>query len=174
MRRIACCLALLLLAACAPAPAVPTPAPAQPTATPFHADAIATYASSPAATAAVVAAATSVAVSPVQISEATVDPGNFENSSITLHNSGTQPVDLSGWVILVGSYRVKFPTNDYMTLEPAHSKIVHLSSTDDPVSGDNLYLGMGSVSVGTGAVTSGDRIVLVNSQGKVASTYPPP
>ena len=133
-----------------------------------------TFASSPAATAAVVAAATSVATSTVQISEASVDPGDFEGSSITLHNNGTQPVDLSGWVILVGSYRVKFPTNDYMTLAPASSKIVHLSSSNDPVSGDNLYLGMGAVSVGTGGMTSGDKIVLVNSDGKVASTYPAP
>ena len=140
---------MLLLAACAPPPPAPTPAPPQPTPTSVHADVIATYASSPAATAVVVAAATSVAASTVQISEATVDTGNFENSSITLHNSGTQPVDLSGWVILVGSYRVKFPTNDYMTLAPASSKIVHLSSSNDPVSGDNLYLGMGAVSVGT-------------------------
>jgi len=166
----------ILAAACAPAPPPPTPAPAKPAATPtsVNASLIATVQSSPAGTAIVIAAGTTIALSPVQIASAKVDEANFENSEVTLHNSGTQPIDLSNWALLVGTYRITFPTTNYMTLAPGSNKIVHLSSSSTPTSGDNIYLGVGSVKAGTGIATAGDRIVLLNQNGEVASTYTAP
>ena len=161
---------LLLVAACLRhrqrlrPPPQPRPRPSTPT----HRD----LRQQSAATAVVLAAATAWR-RPFRFPDATVDERNFENSSSRC-TIAAQPVDLSGWVILVGSYRVKFPTTDYMTLAPSSNKIVHLSSSNSPVTGDNLYLGMGAVSTGTGALTSGDKVVLVDPDGKVASTYPAP
>jgi hypothetical protein len=154
----------------APPPPLATPT-LGPAATPVHAEAVSTLQSGPVQTQLAVAAATSIARSTVQISDASVDQINVENSSVSLKNVGTEPVDLSGWVLFVGSYRITFPTSNYMTLAPASTKIVHLSSSTAPTSGDNLYLGLGAVSVGSGHVTSGDELVLLDSEGNVASIF---
>jgi hypothetical protein len=61
-----------------------------------------------------------------------------------------------------------------MTLAPSSSKIVLLSSSSTPTSGDNIYLGVGSVKAGTGIATAGDLIVLLNSNGEVASACTAP
>ena len=61
-----------------------------------------------------------------------------------------------------------------MTVAPASSKIVHLSSSSTPTSGDNIHLGVGSVKAGTGIATAGDRIVLLNSNGEVANRFTAP
>jgi len=165
---------LIVLSGCSPAaPTSPTAAPL-PTPTSEHAEAVATLQSGPAPTLRAQAAATSIATSAVQITDASVDQINPENSSVTLSNNGTQAVDLSGWVLLVGSYHITFPTSNYMTLEPARTKIVHLSSSTTPTMGDNLYLGIGSMSVGAGNVTSGDNIILLDAEGHVMSSYPVP
>ena len=75
--------------------------------------------------------------------------------------------------MLVGTYRITVPTTDYMPVAPASNKIVHLFvhllSSSTPTSGDNIYLGVGSVKAGTGIATAGDRIVLLNSNGEVAT-----
>jgi hypothetical protein len=166
-------IALVVLVGCAPPAAAPTPA-APPTPTAVHAEAIATFESGPIPTQFAVAAATSIAASPVQITAVDVDSANPENTGITLHNSGTRPVDLSNWLLLINSYRARFPTTNYMTLAPNSDKIVHLSSSSTPVVGDNIYLGVSSVSAGMGLFTSGNQVLLLDNENKVASQYQVP
>ena len=164
---------MVLLIGCVPPATAPTPTvPPPPTA--VHAEAIATFESGPIPTQFAVAAATSIAASPVQITAVDVDSAHPENTGITLHNNGTRPVDLSNWLLLVNSFRARFPATDYMTLAPNSDKIVHLSSSSTPVVGDNLYLGVSSVSAGMGLFTSGNQIILLDNENKVASQYQVP
>jgi hypothetical protein len=168
---------LAVVCGCAPPQATPpTPPPAAATPTSQAASAIATLSTGPAATARVLAAATSIATSPVQISQARLDTVNFGDWSVTLSNVSQQPVDLSGWTLFVGDYLATFPTNQYMTVEPAKSKIIHLSGTsvgNNPAEGDNIYIGSSSIRTGgPGVLTNnGQRVVLVNAQNQVASVY---
>ena len=173
--RTACLSGLLVVgSACAPpAPPPATPAPA-PTPTSPAAAALATLQTGPAATARVLSAATTIAGSPVQISAVALNTGNVGDSTVTVSNVSSAPVDLSGWTLLVGTYRATFPANQYMTILPGLSKVIHLSGAapgSDPSSGDNIYLGASSIEIGTGVLTQGDRVVLVNPQQQVASAY---
>jgi hypothetical protein len=159
--------AVALLSACAPPPyVVPTE---MPTPTPAHATAVAALESGPAATQVAVVQATSIAVSPMHITDASFDPGNAANSAVTLSNVGTSDVDLGGWVLLVANYRVTLPTTDYMTVAPGSSLIVHLATSQTPTSGQNIYVGLGSLE-NTPRVNE-DQIVLLDPAGQVASTY---
>jgi hypothetical protein len=160
---------------CAP-PAAPPPTPPPQTAATPAAAAIATLQSSPAATALVLAAATSVSASPVQISAVRLDTVNFGDWSVTLSNVSQQPVDLAGWTLFVGDYLATLPANEYMTVLPDKSKVIHLSGTsvgNNPAEGDNIYIGSSSIRTGgPGVLTNnGQRVVLVNPQNQVASVY---
>jgi hypothetical protein len=143
-----------------------------PTPTPIHATAVAAVQSGPAATQIAVAAATSMAASSVRIIDASFDPENAGNTSVSVMNISTAPVDLSGWVLLVANYRVTIPTTQYMTVVPGRTLIVHTSSSATPTNGQNVYVGLGALQ-NTPRVDS-DRIVLLDPTGQVASLYPPP
>jgi lamin tail-like protein len=141
---------------------VPTPTAANPTA-------IAALQSGPTATQAAVSVATSVATSPVHITDASFDPANVYDSAITLSNGSSTNVDVGDWVLLVSNYRVTLPKTDYMTIAPGHSLIVHLSQSATPTSGQNVYVGLGALD--SSPRVNADQIVLLNSDGHVASTY---
>jgi hypothetical protein len=140
---------------------------------------VATLQTGPVATQRVLNAATSVAASPVQIAEATVTSAELGEAAVTLTNVSSQSVDLSGWTLLISSFRATLPNNQYMTLLPAQKKTIHLTGAvpgSDPTSGDNIYVGASSIRSGAGMLTEGNKVVLVNPQAEVASTYqlPPP
>ena len=167
------CLSGLLVVGFACAPPAPPPATPAPTPTSQAAAALATLQTGPAATARVLSAATTIAGSPVQISSVALNTGNIGDSTVTVSNVSSAPVDLSGWTLLVGTYRATLPANEYMTILRDEQGL-HLSGAapgSDPTSGDNIYLGASSIEIGTGVVTQGDRVVLVNPQQQVASAY---
>ncbi|HEY1291778.1 MAG TPA: lamin tail domain-containing protein [Chloroflexota bacterium] len=151
-----------------PAYVVPTEV-ATSTPVPANATAVAALQTGPTATQAAVAAATSIAASSVHITDASFDPGNAADSAVTLSNAGSANVDLGGWVLLVSNYRVTLPTTNYMTVGPGSSLIVHLATSQTPTSGQNVYVGLGSVDNTPRA--NPDQIVLLNPSGQVASTY---
>jgi len=151
-----------------PAYVVPTEV-ATSTPVPANATAVAALQTGPSATQVAVAASTSIAASTVHITDATFDPGNASNSAVTLSNGGSGNVDLGGWVLLVSNYRVTLPTTNYMTVAPGSSLIVHLATSQTPTSGQNVYVGLGSVDNTPRA--NPDQIVLLNPSGQVASTY---
>jgi hypothetical protein len=160
----------VLLGGCMEPPTYVVPT-APPTPTAIHATEVAALQSGPQATQIAVAQATSIAASPIRISDASLDPGNVGNSAVTLSNISTTLVDLSGWILLVQNYRVTLPTTQYMTVAPGKTMIVHLSSSATPTDGQNVYVGLGSVS--TTPRVNPDQIVLLDKSGQVASTYPP-
>ena len=101
--------------------------------------------------------------------------GELRNSEVTLHNSEAA----AGRAERLGAAGGYLPNHisDKRTTQreaPASGKVVRLSSSSTPTSGGNIYLGVGSVQAGTGIATAGDRIVLLNSKGEVASTYTAP
>jgi hypothetical protein len=168
------CLSGLLVVGSACAPPAPPPATPAPTPTSPAAAVLATLQTGPAATARVLSAATTIAGSPVQISSVALNTVNFAESTVTVSNVSSAPVDLSGWTLFVGTYSATLPTNQYMTILPSQSKIIHLSGAvpgSDPTSGDNIYLGASSIDPGMGVLTQGDRVVLMNPQQQVASAY---
>jgi hypothetical protein len=105
------------------------------------------------------------------ITAVTRDDATGDNAAVTLLNRGPEPVDLSGWMLLVSGYRATFPTTSYMTVSPGSSKIVHLTSSPEPATGDNIYIGYGAVDAGGLGAT--DAVVLLDTYGHVASVYPP-
>jgi Lamin Tail Domain len=160
----------ILLAGCYTPPTfvVPTEPPTT-TPVPANATAVAAVQSGPSATQIAVAAATSIAASPVHITDASFDPANAANSSVTLTNGSGGNVDLGGWTLLVANYRVALPKTNYMTVGPGSSLIVHLATSQTPTNGQNVYVGLGSIDSTPRANT--DQIVLLDPNGQVASTY---
>lgn len=165
--------ALLATTACYQPPAyvVPT-SPPTPTPVPANATAVSALQSGPTATQVAVAVGTTIADSPIQITNASIDPQDVSNSAVTLANSGSAPVDLSGWVLLVQNYKVTIPTTQYMTVVPGNTLTLHLGTSPTPPNGQTVYVGLGSLQ-NTPRVDA-ERVVLLNPQGQVASTYPSP
>jgi hypothetical protein len=173
LRRATCGLGIaVLFTACYQPPAyvVPTSPPTI-TPVPANATAVAAVQSGPLATQIALTAATSVATSPVRIVDASLDPENVANSAVTISNTGSAAVDLSGWMLLVANVRVTLPTTQYMTVAPGHAMTVHLSSSPTPTNGQNVYVGLGALQ-NTQRIDS-DRVVLLDPGGQVASLYPP-
>jgi hypothetical protein len=152
-----------------PAYVVPTDPPTS-TPTSANATAVAALQTGPTATQVASTAATSIAASTVHITNASLDPGDVSNSSVTLMNGGSANVDLSGWVLLVQNYRVTLPTTNYMTVAPGSSLIVHLATSQTPTNGQNVYVGLGSLDSTPRA--NPNQIVLLNPSGQVQSMYP--
>jgi hypothetical protein len=151
-----------------PAYVVPTEV-ATSTPAPANATAVAALQTGPTATQVAVAAATSIAASTVHITDASFDPANAGQSSVTLTNAGSANVDLGGWTLLVSNYRIALPKTNYMTIAPGSSMIVHLSSSATPTNGQNVYVGLGAVDNTPRA--NPNQIVLLDQNGQVASTY---
>lgn len=151
-----------------PAYVVPTEPPTN-TPVPVNATVVSALQTGPTATQAASVAATSMAASTVRITNASLDPGNVGNSSVTLMNVGSSNVDLGNWVLLVQNYRVTLPATNYMTVAPGSSLMVHLSTSQTPTNGQNVYVGQGSLDSTPRA--NPDQIVLLNPSGQVQSTY---
>ena len=174
MTRRALVLALptALLVACYQPPAyvVPTEVPT-PTTVPANATIIAAMQTGPTATNVAVAGATSIAASPMRILNTSVDPQNVANSAVTVMNISQAPVDLSGWSLLVANYKVTLPSTQYMTVAAGSTLNLHLGDSPTVASGQDIYVGLSSLQ-NTPRVNA-NQTVLLDSQGHVASIYPP-
>jgi hypothetical protein len=138
---------------------------------PANATALAAVRTGPSATEIAIGAATSIAASPITITNASADPSNPSNSSVTLLNTSQGPVDLSGWTLFVLNYRVTLPTTQYMTVGAGSTVVLHLATSPSVATGKDIYVGLGSIDNTPRADPS--QVVLLDKQGKVASLYPP-
>jgi hypothetical protein len=174
MTRRALVLALptALLVACYQPPAyvVPTNVPT-PTTVPANATIVAALQTGPTATNVAVAAATSIAVSPMRILSTSMDPQDVANSAVTVMNVSQAQVDMSGWMLLVNNYKVTLPATQYMMVAAGSTLNIHLGDSPTAASGKDVYVGLGALQ-STPRVDA-DRTVLLDSQGHVASIYPP-
>jgi hypothetical protein len=126
---------------------------------------MATALASPVAT--LVAAASPAAASvPVQISGLQLSP---TDPTLTLRNTGSSPVDLTGWRLEVGSTMVSLPSS--AQIGAGGSLTVHL--TTGTSSSTDIYLGqVGSALIGS--LQPGAKVALTNPQGGVVSEYTVP
>jgi hypothetical protein len=109
--------------------------------------------------------ATSVAVSPVRITDVDINPNN---TTVTIHNSGSAAVNLDGWTLLLGP-SISIALRE-IRFDPGQTRTLNLSTgTDTP---DNVYLDTSSGGV---AITfaPGQRAVLVAPGDQVASVFRP-
>jgi hypothetical protein len=171
-RALVLALPTALVVACYQPPAyvVPTEVPT-PTTLPANATIIAALQTGPTATNVAVAGATSVAASPMRILNTSLDPQDVANSAVTVMNISQAPVDLGGWMLLVNNYKVTLPSTQYMTVAAGSTVNIHLGSSPTAASGQDVYVGLGALQ-NTPRVDA-DRTVLLDSQGHVASIYPP-
>jgi Lamin Tail Domain len=112
------------------------------------------------------AAATASASTPVQISNANI---NANDATVTLRNTGSQPVNLGGWTLMVGTTPVALPSS--ATISPGQSLTLHSASGSD--SSSDVYLG-GTLPNVAGAVQPGTRITLQNSTGSPVTAFTVP
>jgi hypothetical protein len=109
--------------------------------------------------------ATSTTASPVQITAATISPGD---TTVTLRNSGTGPVNVSAWLLSTGNTTVLLPVDQGLRIQPNAALTLHFASGTN--SATDFYLGQVSPAVAS-TVKPGDRLVLVTLTGQVASVY---
>jgi hypothetical protein len=172
-RALVLALPTALLVACYQPPAyvVPTEVPT-PTTVPANATIIAALQTGPTATNIAVAGATSVAASPMRILSTSLDPQDPSNSAVTVMNISQATVDLSGWSLLFNNYKVTLPSTQYMSVGAGSKLNIHLGNSPSVASGQDVYVGLGALQ-NTPRVNA-DQTVLLDSQGHVASVYPPP
>jgi hypothetical protein len=106
----------------------------------------------------------------MEIVDASFDPANVGNSSVTLVNKSQIPVDVSGWKIFVGNYRATLPISSYMVAVTGTPMIIHLSSSATPTNGQHIYVGQENLDVVSRP--DEDRVLLTTPDGQVASSYP--
>jgi hypothetical protein len=109
--------------------------------------------------------ATSTAASPIQITAASFSQGD---STVTLRNSGTGPVNVSAWLLLTGNTTVILPVDQGLRIQPNAALILHFSSGTNTAT--DFYLGQVSPGIAS-TVKPGDRLTLVTLTGQVASVY---
>jgi len=143
-------LPLVLLAACSSAP---TPASVAPTV-------------QAAATAAPAVASTAVAAAPFRITDASI---TANDPRITIQNTSTQAVDLTGWTLQVGSAAMRLPAN---TQAPAGQALV-LHGSAGTSSGKDVYLGQPTPDLAQ-ALKPGARVALVDPSGSTITALTVP
>lgn len=109
--------------------------------------------------------ATSTAASAVQITAAQISQ---ENSTIVVLNSGSATVNLSGWILMLGTFPLVMPANPFLRIEPGKNVTLHLTSGTN--SATDFYLGQAPPGL-VNSLTPGTRLALINLLGQVASIY---
>lgn len=117
----------------------------------------------PAVSPAASAIASAVAAAPVRITNASLIPGD---ATITLQNTGTTAVDLSGWSVRVGTATATLPAN---TNVPSSGQIT-LHTAAGTSSGTDVYLGAQGQAL-LAALTPGAQVQLMNPQNVVANSF---
>ena len=160
---------LVAVVACSSAPSSSSPQPG-PTSSSLSsttsAAPTAVTAASTAVAGAAAAGSTAVAAAPVQIASANVSPAD---ATVTLLNSGSQPLSLSGWTLMVGSTPISLPSSATI---PANQRLT-LHSANGADSGTDVYLG-GKVPNLTSMLQPGTRVALENPSGAPVTAFTVP
>jgi hypothetical protein len=168
----------MLVVACNPTPAPPSPPTVAAVATQVRA--IQSGTATPSGTAQAVATrlaptlqavqqtvgpiATSVARSPVHITSVVVTP---DDPTVVLQNSGSAPVSLDGWTLLMGP---NIPlTLPGITLAPGQSRTLHMSMGTNTDS--DVFLNVASVGAIATTFAPGQRAYLIMPDDQVASVF---
>jgi hypothetical protein len=109
--------------------------------------------------------ATSTTASLIQISAATISQGD---TTVTLRNSGTIPINVSAWMLLTGNTTVILPVDPALLVQPNAALTLHFASGANTAT--DYYLGQVSQAFAS-TVKPGDRLVLVNLSGQIVSIY---
>jgi hypothetical protein len=147
------------VAAASPAVAAASPAATQIAAAASPVATSVAAAASPAAS----AVASAVAQSPIQITGVQLSP---TDTTIGLRNTGSTAIDLSGWMLRVGTASASLPANS--RVGPGETLTVHAASGTN--SGNNVYLGADAATLLTG-LQPGAAISLTNPQGQAAAQF---
>jgi hypothetical protein len=108
--------------------------------------------------------ATSVAKSTVHITAVNVTP---DDSTIVVQNSGSSPVNLEGWTLLLGpNIPLTLPS---ITLAPGQTRTLHVASGTNTDS--DFFLAIPSVGAIATTFAPGQRAVLVMPDDQVASIF---
>src|SRR5215471_250799 len=106
---------------------------------------------------------TSVAVSPVHITGVTV---SSTDTTVTIQNTGSTPVDLMGWTLVLGP---AFYVGLSGLIVPAgQTKTLHFTPGIDTVT--DAYMGLGSNALAA-ALNPGTRVVLISPNLQISSVY---
>jgi hypothetical protein len=117
-----------------------------------------------AATQAVAAVSTSVAASPVKVTNVKVDSSD---TTVTLQNSGSSPMNLNGYTLVMGpNFSV---TLGDIAMTAGQTRTLHFSQGTDTAT--DVFLGFGS-NVASQSLAPGTRVVLVAPADTIASVYP--
>jgi hypothetical protein len=109
--------------------------------------------------------ATSVAASPVQIADVSVSQ---DDTRVALASKGAQAANISGWVLMIGTFPLVLPTSTHLRIDPNETVTLHMSRGSDTDS--DVYLGQAPELL-VKSMQPGTRFVLVNPQGEIANIY---
>ena len=109
--------------------------------------------------------ATTTAASTAQITAVRVSQ---DDTTIVVANAGAEQLNISAWILTLGSFPLVLPASANLRIEPGRSVTLHLArGTDSPT---DVYLGQAPQPL-VNSLTPGTRIALVNLRGQVASIY---
>jgi hypothetical protein len=148
-------------AATAVAAASPAAATAVAAASPLATQAAA--AASPVAAAASPAVATAGAASPVRITGAQLSP---TDTTLSVQNTGSTPLDLAGWRLSVGQASATLPSG--ARIAPGETVTIHTAAGTS--SARDIYLGQEAAALMSG-LRPGATIALVNGQGQQVGQF---
>lgn len=117
-----------------------------------------------AATQVVAAAGTSVATSPIHVTNVSV---GASDTMVTIQNSGSAPMSLAGWTLLMGP-NLSVVLSD-VTVKAGQTRQVHFSEGTDTDA--DVYIGFGS-NAARASLQPGARVVLIAPPDQIASVYP--
>jgi hypothetical protein len=120
----------------------------------------ATAAAGPAGAAAV---GTATTAAPVRIVGAQLNPSG---PTLTLQNTGGQPVDMTGWKLRVGTTAVALPANSRVGAN--ETVTIHVASGTS--TGKDVYLGAEAASLAT-ALRPGARVAIENQAGSTVTEF---
>ncbi len=109
--------------------------------------------------------ATSIAASPVEIADVQVSQ---EDTTVTFRSRGTQPANLSNWVLTIGTFPYVLPVNPYLRLDPNETVKLHFTRGTDTET--DVYVGQAPERL-VESMQPGTLFVLINHEPAVASTY---
>jgi competence protein ComEC len=110
-----------------------------------------------------VSSAATPAATPVQIVSASV---GANDATITVHDSGSQALSLSGWTLMVGTTPVQLPSNT--TVAAGKSLTLHAASGTS--SDTDVYLGQNAQQIQS-SLQPGTRVALQDPDGSTVTSF---
>jgi hypothetical protein len=113
-----------------------------------------------------VTGSTSSAATPVQITNASV---SGSDATVTVQDMGSQPLNLSGWTLMVGTMPVQLPSA--ATIPAGQSLTLHAASGAS--TGTDVYLGQNTQAIAS-SLQPGTRVALQNPTGAIVASFTVP